>query len=406
MFIMPKSCTTKRRHRQSGISMIELMIGVVIGLLTALVVANTIIASDEQRRGTVTGNDAQNNAALAAYLIERDIRMSGYGIFTNEVDGLGRVCTVGNVRTHNASRPTPQLNFDTNLPFAPAYINPPTIPAGDAGSDVLLVNYSGGDMAVSGTGVKLGQNTDTSSTSASGGFNFKINAAEFTLAGYRTGDLVMAVENGRDCSLYEITAPNSPMTGDSLTIGTSAYASDHQNGTSTTPSWNKSGGLGVNYTTAGRIYNIGAASQFVSVAYAVRNGQLTRCDLMTSTCTDNGTTQDATIWVPIASNVAALRVEMGRDTDGDRVVDTWSEHPCGDGACTPTYDQWTQVKAIRMVVVARSMQFSKEEATATVPTWQGQNAISLEHVPDWNHYRYGTVELLVPLRNVVLWSTI
>ena len=410
MCIKQNYCETRRGHvRQAGISMIELMVGVVIGMLTVLVVANSIIVSEGQRRGTSSGNDALNNATISAYLLERDLRMAGFGLFTNEVDGLARVCLVGKVLTYNKDRTPSNVTYDatnvtptTFLPFAPVFINPGALPPGDSNSDVVLVNYSGGTLAVVSTGIKLGGAAATAATT------FKINASEDSLGGFRTGDLMLAVESGRDCSLYEVTGPR-PVAGDTVERASSgSYVNDQKGSVSVTPTWNKIGGLGVDYTQFGLLYNLGAADQLTSVAYAVRNGNLTRCNLMTSDClsSDTSKTGDPTIWVPVATNIVALKAELGVDTTmpQDFSLDAWRKRPCSGANCTPTYDEWARLKAMRIGLIARSSQYNKEEVTSSVPVWQGTESFDLSTGTDWKHYRYGIVEFVVPIRNIAFWS--
>lgn len=394
MCTMPKSCTTNLVPGQAGMSLIELMVGVVIGMLTILIVANTIITSEGQRRGTSSGSDAQNNAMLAAYLVERDLRMSGYGIFTNETGGVSEVCSVGTVRTYNANRATTDLNYAGDLPFVPVLINPTSIPAADIGSDIIMLNYAGGSLGVVGAGVKFAGNSATTAN------NYKIE----NIGGFRAGDLALVAQAGLNCTISEVTGLDA--INSQVLRGTDSYANDYKGGGMVTPAWNKAGGLGVDYTTAARLYNLGPPDQFISVVYAVRNQQLTRCDLMISDCLSSGGTGNPNVWVPIAGNIVALRAEMGVDSDGDRKTDAWRERPCAGAACTATFSEWRGVKAVRLVVVARSAQFSKEEVTTTAPTWQGQTSISLGHLADWTHYRYGSVELVTPVRNIVLWSTL
>lgn len=390
---MHKSCTTEpMRRRQRGMSLVELMVGAVIGMATVLVVANTIIQSEGQRRGTSSGGEAQNNSSIAAYLVERDLRMAGYGIVNNEAAGISAVCFPGVVRTYNINRGTTDLNYDNDLPFAPLFINPPSIPAGDAGSDIVMINYAGGSLGVVGAGVRL--------TATAGATDASIRVEN--LGGYRAGDLVMLAEGGRDCTLSEVTGVDAA--NSRLLRGTTAYANDYHGGGMVSPRWNKAGGLGVGYTTTGQVYNLGPPEQFISVVYAVRNQQLTRCDLMQADCLAAANVADPTVWVPIVSNVVVLRAEMGVDGDGDGALDTWRSRPCNGSTCVPTFTEWRRVKAARLAIVSRSTQFSKEAVTSQMPNWQGQTALSLDHLGDWQHYRYATLELVVPTRNIIVWS--
>lgn len=232
MCTMPKSCTTNLVPGQAGMSLIELMVGVVIGMLTILIVANTIITSEGQRRGTSSGSDAQNNAMLAAYLVERDLRMSGYGIFTNETGGVSEVCSVGTVRTYNANRATTDLNYAGDLPFVPVLINPTSIPAADIGSDIIMLNYAGGSLGVVGAGVKFAGNSATTAN------NYKIE----NIGGFRAGDLALVAQAGLNCTISEVTGLDA--VNSQVLRGTDSYANDYKGGGHGYPSMEQGGRAG------------------------------------------------------------------------------------------------------------------------------------------------------------------
>ena len=64
------------------------MIGLLIGALATLVIAQVFAFSEGQRRTTTNGMDAQVNGALALYTVQRDVRHAGYGMAIN-VNALG-----------------------------------------------------------------------------------------------------------------------------------------------------------------------------------------------------------------------------------------------------------------------------------------------------------------------------
>ena len=68
------------RHRHTGFSLIELMVAVTLAMITGLVVLQ-VLANYQTRKLTTAGrNDAQVNAALGLYTIEREVRMAGAGL--------------------------------------------------------------------------------------------------------------------------------------------------------------------------------------------------------------------------------------------------------------------------------------------------------------------------------------
>ena len=64
---------TLRTHafapRQRGISLIEMMVGVVIGLLAVLVIYQTFAVAEGVKRQTISAGDAQKTGLIANYLL-------------------------------------------------------------------------------------------------------------------------------------------------------------------------------------------------------------------------------------------------------------------------------------------------------------------------------------------------
>ena len=120
----------KPRAQQSGFSLIEIMVGMVIGLLAIIVMMQVFAVSEQRKRTANAGSDAQNSAVIALDGIQRNIGQSGYGFALTRLLG----CNL-------------QLPFGAPLPLAPVIINPPTavIPAGDANTDTLLISYGLGN---------------------------------------------------------------------------------------------------------------------------------------------------------------------------------------------------------------------------------------------------------------------
>ncbi len=64
----------------AGFSLIELMIGLVIALVTTLVIGQVYSAFEGQKRTTSGGADAQQNGIMALFQIDKDVRAAGFGI--------------------------------------------------------------------------------------------------------------------------------------------------------------------------------------------------------------------------------------------------------------------------------------------------------------------------------------
>ena len=113
--------------RQNGLSLIELMVALVIGLVTTLVIMQVFSVFEDQKRATTGSADAKTSDNIALYLIARDLQM---------LDGArevpaGRPTSVPGAREGSAAAaqafqappvpgPAPQappLDFDDDIPF-------------------------------------------------------------------------------------------------------------------------------------------------------------------------------------------------------------------------------------------------------------------------------------------------
>ncbi len=339
-----------QRSGESGFSLIEIMVGMVIGLLAIIIMMQVFAVSEERKRTANAGSDAQNSAVIALDGLQRDIGQSGYGFSMTRLLG----CNL-------------QLPFGAPVPLAPVIINPPVavIPAGDANTDTLLVSYGLGNDQPEGYNV-LSQSGTT-----------------YTLIGttmLRVGDRVIAAPAacGATLVLGTVQAVNASV----VQLSTSAA------------------GTG--------LFNLGATPRFL--AYAVRNGNLVVCDYMAANCGDAtaATLANPAIWRLVAENIASLRAQYVQDTSGppmDGTVDTYTQ-TTPVNAC-----QWARTPAIRLALVARSAQFEKENVTLAAPQWSGSTSptpvvIGVPTNPDgtpdalWQRYRYRVFETVVPIRNV------
>jgi len=111
----------------------------------------------------------------------------------------------------------------------------------------------------------------------------------------------------------------------------------------------------------------------------------------------------------IATDIVDLQAEYGKDTDNDKVIDTWDTVTPTGANLSALNTAWAQVKAIRYGLVARSI---KREAacnvTTTLPVWRpdGTTTKTFSNVgtnADWQCYRYRVFETTNVLRNLV-WS--
>lgn len=349
-----------RRHLARGLSLIEVMIGLVIGMIATLVVMQVFQLSEGARRTTVGGDDAQMAGTLTLTSLQREFRQAGYGSSAFPVLGCSLTMPGG-----------------WTLPaVAPVTINPPAavVPAGDANTDTLLVMY--GDSAgspegdlVSAQGPQTLYSVATPTSFAVG--DFIIAAQEWTRP---TGGGPRPAATPCALTLERVTVVTSPSPP---TVSVGVGTADMINGT---------------------LYNLGPNPRFI--AYAVRGGNLTMCDYRANDCSQG--VNDPTVWTPVGPGIVSIRAVYGRDAtvpmDGavDQYVRATPANQC----------DWARVSALQMAVVARSGEFDRtlgtEVPVIAAPEWRASDAapIDLTADADWQRYRYKVFETTVPIKNM------
>lgn len=395
-------------RRETGMSLVEIMVGMVIGMITVLAIMQVLAGSEGQRRTTGGGADSLTSAATALYLVERQVRMGGHGISLTP-NGVLDVCGTQGIRYYyqppstGPGAPPPAIEGTFSL-FGPVdIITNPDATISDASSHMLRISY--------GESTEMGNNGVAFTQPAASSANYRVE----NRSGFRTGDLVLAVEPGQPCTLAEITGlPASGQCGagggagqtDVVIHNSGNYASVARSCQNVPSAWNKPAGLGVSYTTDARLYNFGERG-FISTQFAVRNQRLMTCSTLGAAASDCTV---AANWTPLVDQVVALQARYGIDTNNDGQIDSWSLALCDDsgGACTPTFAERMQVLAIRLAVVSRSPQFERNQVTAVAPQWLTDESLDAEpvsfdltHLANWQQYRYRVMETTIPLRNVI-----
>ena len=340
--------------RTAGFSLIELMVGLVIGMIAIIVVMQVFKLSEGSKRTTTGGDDAQISGVIALNTLQRDIRQAGHGVSAFALIGCDVALRAG----------------VTLRAIAPVTINPvnaagvPTIPVGDTNTDTLLIVYGNSAGSVEGDPVRAQLVTT----------QYTVNTA----SSFVVGDHIIAEPASRpspcELTLEKLTAaPVEP----NVVVPT-----------------------GVTGMVNGTLFNLGTEPQIL--AYAVRDGALTVCDYMVNDCSklnDLSVNPPVVRWLPIGDNIVSLRATYGRDQTGamDAVVDIYDQ-------TKPTSEcEWARVSAIRLALAARSAQVEKEAvSTVMSPDWAASAVapINLSNNRTWAQHRYRVFETTVPLRNM------
>lgn len=365
--------TTSRRMPQSGIkgfTIIEIMVGLAIGLLTLLAIYQLFAVSEGRRRTVASVSQGQSAGALALFAIEREIRSAGLGFASLDTNFLG--C---NVKASNTARSPAAFEF----PFQPVQIKD--------GKELWVLTGSSGNMFVG--------------SRFSGSLNgvFKMEKSN---AGFQAGDLMVGTNdtNTSNCLMMEVTKG----VGDVLTLpsgGTEAYqgvehkASGYTNfytGEAVTASHNGSDNnmLDSSATSLGEgwIYSLGPKPT-LSV-WKLNNGQLMRY---------NALVEEDTAAVSVAQDVLQMVAEYGYDEDNSGKIDKSGEWT----ATTPAQPNLGKLIAVRVAMLVRTSQFEKDEVTTDNPRWaNGDKQFDMTLVDaNWKHYRYRVYESVIPLRNTI-----
>jgi len=375
------------RRRALGLSLVEILVGVAIGLIGIVAIFQAVAVWSKHTSTTSAGGDAQVAGTLALFNIERDLKQAGHGFAKAATPVLG--CDVAFADSATAR----VLTFG---------LRPVEIAASAAGApDTITILY--GDSSFYGA---EGTFTDATATTK------KLRRR----AGFKRGDVaVVAVNAGASaatasCQLVEINQDNDI---DGYTVGHTAdpYNSFYAGASApqVTPRFN---GASAPFSTSGTMYNLGPQPRLD--LWAVQgNRVLTRTDLI------HGTTA-----MQIADGVVNLKAEYGIDSDGDGTV-----APAEWTATAPA--DWRRLLAIRVAVLVRSRQYERNgdpaasgvravTPTTANPYYFGDTAKKFRMTNlnsnvdtfddltadpnNWRFYRYRVYERVIPLRNM-LWGT-
>lgn len=355
-----KMAGSARRPASRGVTLVELLVGMTIGLLSVVIITQVMAVSEEQKRTTSSGSDAQVNGALALSSLQREIRMAGYGL-SGAAFATG--CQIAGKFKGADIAPA------TSWMLAPIQITQGT----DGGPDSIRVMRSNArDFALPLLVAEEHKKSDTAFVMR----NIVTGAA-------RAGDLMLVVPPDPAANWCTLFAAN-PAPSD-RSIGHLAGAGGDWN---SAPDQSAFPGT---YPPGSVVINTGS---FVNDLYSIVGSQLRRTSFVSAT----NTWSDPE---PMFSQIVDLQAVYGKGANG--VVTDWNDTDPKSAA------EWQSVLAVRIALVARSAQFEKTEVTNAAPTWTFDGKTTQQFAldktdADWKHYRYKVYETVVPLRNV-LWQS-
>jgi type IV pilus assembly protein PilW len=385
------------KHKQSiqavpqrGFSLVEIMVGLVIGLIGTIVIFQVFAISEGQKRTTTAGNDANQNGIFAQYTLERHIRMGGAGI-VNAQNALG--CGLNAFSNGVPVLPVPGSSLPAifggngNLVAAPVLIQD----GGGTNPDSIIVMYGNGSTAgipISFTG--FGPVASVSNT-----------------VSMVKGDIILAARQ------IQGTKPEAPAP---CFIGeiTDSSASD-QVIMDTTGKHNSPIGI----ITQGQAYDGIDLGQPGLIGFGISSLANNRFELVSYDFLSGGAL------APVADNIVNLQALYGVD-DGSGVGTGTIAEDSNIDAWVPATGNWSyanltngsaaasvrlrRIKAVQLAVVARSALPEKPDNTGKQVTQispvlfsGGTNALTIPIInTPLADYRYKIFETTIPLRNMLI----
>lgn len=405
------------RRTDRGFSLIEILVGLAVGLLAVIVIMQAFSVNEGFKRSTAGSGEAQTNGLIGLFAIERELRMAGYGFASS----LGLGCRT---RGYTSTRLPPE--YDIHL--APAQIHPG---AGNA-PDMLSVNYGNSPTFVSAVEMFAGGNF------APGG-NFRVK----NRAGVEVGDFMVATQAGAPfCTLLTVSALpfastcNAGTTTDTIEVCGGVCKTDPDGANRC---YNSPGGVAGQptytfnnlFTANTNFFDLGPEPTFN--VYAIRNGGLAVCNMRLNDCASAA----AANWTTVAEGIVSMRLQYGLNRDGDPagIVDGFSVNLCrdtsGDASCDEDYvaaddnndgivdrytpalpagADWARVQAVRIALLARSQHMEKPDATGNCAATTASTAVNLTYFGNLRFtppeglpscFRYRVFETVIPVRNLI-----
>lgn len=345
---------TARRAAQRGVSMIELMVGIVVAMLVGLAASGSaVLFTASQRQGIGVGGVAVNVSTVLSAL-KNDALTAGLGFF-----GESRyLCNQLNLGLGN-------VPYWDGTGFAPVRV---TTVAGRDRVDVLQASR-----------VEAGANVRLAVSTAGD------KAALRTYLPAAAGDAVLLSPDttGTPCLVRSVTAV-TPSTDDTLQELTFAAGGPHNDAVFTSnPTFSDAGG------------GVTLLGQLRWTRYRLDGTNLVLDQPLT------GAT------AVLARNVMAMRAQYGVSSavvTTSRTLENWVDATGTFASLDAAAIQ--RVRAVRVGVVVRSPQREKPAADGTCDASTAKpqlfGATVEPDVADWSCWRYRTAVVVIPLRNLVV----
>ena len=349
---MPRSIHINTTER--GTSLIDVLVGLVVGLLSMVIVHQAFIAVDTVRRNAASVADAQSGGAFALFTMASQIGNAGAGTAV-AARWLDTCPATADIAT--TLRPVDVLITDGG--------------AADR-TDSLVIRQALAPIIATPAAF---------ASAAAAGAAFRVETPDGFFA---VGDRVVAISRTGACVMTQLTAVGSAVAG--------VVALAHSP-------------VNIDLPVTSVLLNLGPSGRASLLRYDAAAGALRSTDLA------NG---DAP--VPLTSNIVNVKFQYCIDSDGDGTLDAWTSAGAS-GSFAPAVllaaprATLERIKAIRVGIIVREERIDRaltrayhwvlfdcelDDKSACPGRLEGTIAGS-----PGGGYRYRTFETVVPLRNVI-----
>ena len=354
---------------QRGFTLVEILVGLLIATLTTVIMANLFTVMDSHRRTLTSTGESVMSGGLALHMIQATLREAGNNINSALLIGCNLDLNNGSVLSG----------------LAPVTINHPQVPQGDANSDTLLV------VAGSGTGSPEGY--------LIGGVSVNHLYRVFDFPQHPERFFSAPIGNQQQYVIATTNATCSILSANLLldTVDDPSHQTVSVSGKNYEFLRLKAGYAAGKNQTGGKLFDLGWHP--LIIGYAVRGGNLTRCNYITQPAC----ARDASKWETVMPHVVAMKFQYGVDQSNpaDGVVDLPYTTTAPSGFSSMAACNWSRVQTVRVALAVRGAQPEKSppQHSDTSVSWAGFDLS--ETSPDWSLYHYRFVQGIVPLRSVM-----
>ncbi len=363
--------------RSQGFSLVELMVGMVIALITALAITQVLSTFENQKQFTTAGAAAQESGLLAMLRLEQDVESAGAGLISATSFDCSSIYTYLDPGGGASGGPNPAFS-----------LYPLTITDGPSNaSDTITVRT--GSSLLGATPTTISQDMPPESSEF-----YVYNPGVF-----QVGDLDIVMQGG-NCTVQDVTHVQSASGKIQHNPGGS--------GSNNPPASYQHANSWPGYTSGSVVMSLGTIT---ARTYSISDNNL----------------QVVATNVASAANSPAVVLEKG-------IVDMQAQYGVSDGTHQNVVNwvnaagAWAtldnvhakRIKAVRIAIVVRSGKKDTSDVTSTCANHAGTNngpcawqdtvsdpapLIDLSSLPDWKKYRYKVYQTIIPLRNVI-WANV